>query len=100
MQKDLIPVINCLLCLMNWYSWGVIRSSLRIHTHSLRICTVVKFYNHTLRQRYGCIPMQYSPPFVLLERKQGGHKPVKHGKPGKLSEFEKLSKSQGKLKEI
>ena len=26
---------------------------------------------------------------------QGGHKLGKHGKPGKLSEFEKLSKSQG-----
>ena len=31
---------------------------------------------------------------------QGGHKPEKHGKPGKLMEFEKLSKSQGKLMEI
>ena len=31
---------------------------------------------------------------------QGGHKPGKHGKPGKLREFEKLSKSQGKLMEI
>ena len=31
---------------------------------------------------------------------QGGHKPGKHGKPGKLREFEKLSKSQGKLREI
>ena len=30
--------------------------------------------------------------FVLL---QGGHKPGKQGKPGKLREFEKLSKSQG-----
>ena len=29
---------------------------------------------------------------------QDGHKPVKHGKPEKLREFEKLSKSQGKLK--
>ena len=28
---------------------------------------------------------------------QGGHKP---GKPGKLREFEKLSKSQGKRREI
>ena len=27
----------------------------------------------------------------------GGHKPGKHGKPGKLREFEKLSKSQGNL---
>ena len=26
---------------------------------------------------------------------QGGHKPGKHGKPGKLREFEKLSKCQG-----
>ena len=31
---------------------------------------------------------------------QGGHKPGKHRKPGKLREFEKLSKSQGKLREI
>ena len=31
---------------------------------------------------------------------QGGHKPGKHGKLGKLREFEKLSKSQGKLREI
>ena len=31
---------------------------------------------------------------------QGGHKPGKHEKPGKLREFEKLSKSQGKLREI
>ena len=31
---------------------------------------------------------------------QGGHKPGKHGKPGKLREFEKLSESQGKLREI
>ena len=33
-QKYLIPVINCLLCCMNWYSWGVIRSSHRIRTRS------------------------------------------------------------------
>ena len=31
---------------------------------------------------------------------QGGHKPGKHGKPRKLREFEKLSKSQGKVKVI
>ena len=31
---------------------------------------------------------------------QGGHKPGKHGKPGKFREFEKLSISQGKLGEI
>ena len=31
---------------------------------------------------------------------RGGHKPGKHGKPGKLREFEKLLKSQGKLREI
>ena len=31
---------------------------------------------------------------------QSGHKPEKHGKPGKLREFEKLSKSQGKLRQI
>ena len=32
--------------------------------------------------------------------KQSGHKPGKHGKPGKLREFEKLSKSLGKPREI
>ena len=31
---------------------------------------------------------------------QAGHKPGKHGKPRKLREFEKLSNSQGKLREI
>ena len=31
---------------------------------------------------------------------QGGHKPEKHGKPGKHREFEKMSKSQEKLREI
>ena len=31
---------------------------------------------------------------------QSGHKPGRHGKPGNLREFEKLSKSQGKLREI
>ena len=36
----------------------------------------------------------------LYGEKQGGHKPGKHGKPGKLREFEKLSLSQGKLREI
>ena len=32
--------------------------------------------------------------------KQGGHKPRKQGKPGKLGDFENFSKSQGKLREI
>ena len=31
---------------------------------------------------------------------QGGHKPGKHEKPGKPREFEELSKTQGKLREI
>ena len=31
---------------------------------------------------------------------QGGHRPGKRGKTGKLRKFEKLSKSQGKLREI
>ena len=63
MQKYLILVINCLLCCINWYSWDVIRSS-----HRIRM--VVKFYNHTLRLRYGRIPMRYYPPLVLLLWKQ------------------------------
>ena len=48
-QKYLSPVINCLLCCMNWYSWGVICKSHRIRTRSHRIRMVVKFYNHMLR---------------------------------------------------
>ena len=35
---------------------------------------------------------------TLAMAEQGGHNPGKHGKPGKLIEFEKLSKSQGKLR--
>ena len=35
-----------------------------------------------------------------VEKYQGGHKPGKHRKPGKLREVEKLPKSQGKLREI
>ena len=35
-----------------------------------------------------------------LDWKQGGHKPVKDGKHGKLREFEKLLESHGKLSEI
>ena len=68
MQKYLILVINCLLCWRNWYSSGVIRSSHRIRTCSHCIRIVVKFYNHTLRLRYGRIQMRY-PPLVLLLRK-------------------------------
>ena len=37
---------------------------------------------------------------IRPKRKQGSHKSGKHGKPGKLREFEKLSKYQGKLREI
>ena len=39
----------------------------------------------------------YEFPVKGEELVQGGHKPGKHGKPGKLKEFEKLSKSQGNL---
>ena len=54
-QKYLSPVINCLLCYMNWYSCCVIRSSHRIFTLSHRIRMAVKFYNDTLWLRYECI---------------------------------------------
>ena len=40
-QKYLIHVTNCLLRCMNWYSWGVIRSSHCIRTRSHRIRIVV-----------------------------------------------------------
>ena len=43
------------------------------------------------------IPQGCSVPSFFY---QGGHKPGIHGKPGKLREFEKLSESQGKLREI
>ena len=43
MQKYLSPVINCLLCCMKWYSWGVIFSLHRIRTRLHRIRTVVRF---------------------------------------------------------
>ena len=66
MQKYLTPVINCLLCCMNWYSCGVIRSSHRIRTRSHLIRIVVKFYNHTLRLWSRCIPMRHYPPLVLF----------------------------------
>ena len=36
MQKDFDSIILCLLCFMNWYSWGVIRSLYRI----VHICIV------------------------------------------------------------
>ena len=37
---------------------------------------------------------------ILFLSSLGGHKPGKHAKPGKLKAFEKLSESQGKLREI
>ena len=66
MQKYLSSVTNCFLCCMNWYSWGVICRPHRIRTRSHRIRIVVKVYNHTLRLRYGCIPMRYYPQLVLF----------------------------------
>ena len=47
MQKYLSLIFRCLLCCMNWYSCGFIRSSHRIGTRLCRIRIVVKFYNHT-----------------------------------------------------
>ena len=37
---------------------------------------------------------------ISVYYKQGGHKPGKPGKHGKLREFERLLKPQGKLREI
>ena len=65
-QKNFDSIIFCVLCCMNWYSWGIISTSLRIRTHSLCIRTVVKFHNQTLRLQYGCIAMRYYPPRMLL----------------------------------
>ena len=61
-KKTSSGISTVLLCCMNWYSWGIIRSSLRIHTY-----TVVKFYNHALRLSYGYISIQYFLRSVLLE---------------------------------
>ena len=40
--------MNCLLCCVSWYSWGIIRSSLCIRTRSLRIrtcsCKILQHY--------------------------------------------------------
>ena len=55
---------------MNWYSWGVIRSSHHIPTRLDRVRIVVKFYNHTLRLRYGWIPLRYYPQLVFFHWKQ------------------------------
>ena len=66
MKKYLSPVINRLLCCVNWYSRGVIRSSHHIRTRSHRIRIVVKFYKNPLRLRYGRIPTRYYPPLVLF----------------------------------
>ena len=45
---------------MNWYFWSVILSSRRIRTRPYGIRILVKFYNHTLWLRYGCIPIFFS----------------------------------------
>ena len=46
---------------------GIIRSLLWICILSVRSGTVVTFYNHKLRLRYGCILMKYLPLLGLLE---------------------------------
>ena len=42
MQKDPHPSNQLSVMLHDWYSWGIVCSSLLIHTHSLRIPTIVK----------------------------------------------------------
>ena len=42
----------------------------------------------------------YNIQILETSNLQGGHKPGKHGKPGIIREFEKLFKSQGKLREM
>ena len=54
----------------------------------------------TLISHFLLILDNFHNAYLTLNIKQGGHKPGKHGKPGKLREFEKLLKSQGKLREI
>ena len=55
MQKYLSLVINCLLCCMNWYSWGVIRKSHCIGTCLHRIhsygCKILPYVAATIRMR-------------------------------------------------
>ena len=58
--------------LHDWYSWAVIRSSYRIRTRLHRIRIVPKFYNHTLRLRYGCISMRFM--LHWCSSNENGHK--------------------------
>ena len=75
MEKDLSLIFSCHLCCMNRYFFigggggggGIIRSSLVIRIHSLRIRAVVNF---TTIYAAGTVQMRYSPLSVLLERKK------------------------------
>ena len=57
---------------------------------------------YCLNRRKGLVTLRYICWRYIYRRCyiQGGHKPGKQGKPEKLRKFEKLSKSQGKLREI
>ena len=70
-QNYVSPVMNCLVCCMSLYSFGVICSSYCIRTRSHQIGIVVKFYNHTLRVGYGYIPMRYYASLVLFYNENG-----------------------------
>ena len=51
----------------------------------------------TLISHFLLILDNFQNAYLTLNIKQGGHRPGKHGKPGKLREFEKFLKSQGNL---
>ena len=43
MQKYVSQVVNCLLCCMNWYSWGVILTSHTFASYSYS-CKILQPY--------------------------------------------------------
>ena len=80
------------------------RSSVSVREVNLPACRNVQC-NPTCSSRSSTTLQKYSTLYdwadetIQSSKEQGGHKPGKHGKPGKLREFEKLLKSQGKLRE-
>ena len=85
MQKYLILVINCLLCCMNWYSWGVIRSSHRIlYTFTLYSysCKILQPYvAATIRTHSDAVLPSTGAPYV-------GYTGMCH-QPGSIFHFQK-----------
>ena len=64
MQKYLILVFNCLLCCMNWYSWGVIRSSHCIRTRSYSCKILQPYVAATVRTHSDAVLSSTSAPLM------------------------------------